>query len=178
MLRRLGVIVLSLLTMISLAACTDNETPPDEETSVSVATEDLPAQVRATLEDEGWNALQNGSTGALNTIVEMEKADDSGNRGHFMLQSRPSHSDPDRYRQLRIENLEADSSVENVIDAGTREFGSSPAFGLQYFNVNNGRTTQSWYTQNRDSLLIITVDYPGEGEIPSDIVDVLDAVIL
>ncbi|WP_054953330.1 hypothetical protein [Flaviflexus massiliensis] len=145
---------------------------------MTTAVEDLPTQVETTLAEEGWTKLQYGSTGALNTVVEMERESESGGTGRFIIQSRTTSIAPEQIREERITSLEIDSSTKDVSDVGTREFGAEPAFGLQYFNTDNERTTQSWYTRSGDQLLTITVDYPGEGDIPSDITAALDAVTL
>lgn len=122
--------------------------------------------------------LQHGSTGALNTVVEMEKESESGRTGRFIIQSRTTNIAPEQIRTERLTSLETDSSTKDVSDIGTRKFGAGPAFGLQCFNTDTKRTTQSWYTRNGDQLLTITVDYPGEGDVPPDNTAALDDVTL
>ena len=167
-----------LLLIMGLAACSSHYSPQREAGTATTVKEDFSTQVRASLEGEGWRHLPHGSTGALNSILEMEKEGSDRESGRFIIQSRRTGIDPEQIREERITSLEIDSSAENVSDAGTREFGAEPAFGLQYFNTDNGRTTQSWYVRNGEDLLTITVDHPGEGDIPDDVTAALDAVNL
>lgn len=172
--RTLGALTIALL-LVSASACSKDGDSPDSDTTITDESRDPAIVAAESLERQGWKLPQYGSTGALNTTVEMEKRDGEGAGGRSIVQTRETMREPEENSARNISSFEVDPTVSRVTDVGTREFGAKTGYGVQYRNETTLRLTQRWHVHDGENLLTITVDYQAE-EIPDEALAALDEV--
>ncbi|AZQ76105.1 hypothetical protein EJ997_00960 [Flaviflexus ciconiae] len=108
--RTLGALTIALL-LVSASACSKDGDSPDSDTTITDESRDPAIVAAESLERQGWKLPQYGSTGALNTTVEMEKRDDEGAGGRSIVQTRETMRKPEENSARNMSSLEVDPTV-------------------------------------------------------------------
>ncbi|MGO1622182.1 hypothetical protein [Flaviflexus sp.] len=108
--RTLGALTIALL-LVSASACSKDGDSPDSDTTITDESRDPAIVAAESLERQGWKLPQYGSTGALNTTVEMEKRDGEGAGGRSIVQTRETMREPEENSARNMSSLEVDPTV-------------------------------------------------------------------